>query len=144
LKETQGRVDQALAAFQQAVGQLRERQQKTLDEAQQELIDIAFEMAAKVVQTEIQTHPEVVLSAVQSALSRFKGGDIVLRLHPEDAETVRGALLRLTSELSSGTTISIAEDPTVERGGCVADGEGGRVDNQPSVKLELLHQAVST
>ncbi len=105
------------------------------------LLDMAFEIARRVVGRELETQPELVLEHVREALGRLASGEVTVRLNPADLPIVQQALLELQAERNVGDLLAFEADARVERGGCVATGENGTVDTQPATKLQVLRAA---
>ncbi|MCS7263425.1 MAG: FliH/SctL family protein [Armatimonadetes bacterium] len=108
--------------------------------AEEAVTELALEIARKVVEVEVKTNPEIVKKAVYQALDELKGGNITVRLNPEDF-SLFGDDLSLVN-LGEGFSVRFVPDESVERGGVFAESENGFVDLQPSTKLALLQSEV--
>ncbi|MBI5834025.1 MAG: hypothetical protein HZB16_17160 [Armatimonadetes bacterium] len=101
------------------------------------ILDIAFEVAEKVLGTEVQARPELVVESVRQALVRMSDNDLTIRVHPDDMPIVQEAMWELRNERNTGDMLSFQQDARVDRGGCIVESENGSVDARLSTKLDL-------
>lgn len=130
--------------FQQLLSNMMEAIQNELkaffSRAEEAVTELALEIAKKVVDGEVKTNTEIVKRAVSQALDQLKGGNITVRLNPEDF-LLLGDDLSLVN-LDRGFSVNFVPDEKVERGGVIAESEQGVVDLQPSTKFSLLQVEV--
>jgi len=113
-----------------------------LAEVDAAVVDVALEIARRVVGRELATRPEAVVDVARRALRAAVGvGDLLLRVAPGDAAVVRGASPSLEDALDRGS-LAIAEDPALERGEVIVEAEGGRVDARIAAQLEAFRRAL--
>jgi len=105
---------------------------------EEQIVQWAFAVAEKIITAEIQINRDVVLAAVQDALGRIQGEDILLRVNPEEAPLVQESL----DSLAPGVSLRVVADPRIERGGCLVVTSETAVDAQPSVMLQNLRLAL--
>ncbi len=108
--------------------------------AEEAVTELALEIARKIIEVETKTNPEVVRKAVSQALNELKGGNITVRLNPEDFSLIGNDLSLIN--LNDDVSVRMVPDETVERGGVIAESEHGFVDLQPHTKLALLQSEV--
>src|SRR5205807_804560 len=106
-------VQQALAALQDAMTQLRAAQQSTLNNLEDELADGAFAVAEAVLDRELAVAKNPGRDAVARALALATTGDAVVRLHPADVKTL--------GTLTFGRELTVVADPNVEPAGAVVE-----------------------
>lgn len=93
--------------------------------AEADIIQLAIEMAKKIVHREVSVDREIALALVRVSLSRLHSrAAAVVHLHPEDFAYINSHRTRL--EL--GGSIELAEDRSVGLGGCLVRTEMGDVD----------------
>ena len=146
----QGRQEGLAAGREQVQAQLEILQQlmQTLatplaeldEQIEKELVALAMTVARQVVYRELQTDPELVVSAVRKALGVLPSGlrDVRLYLHPEDAQLVRELLP--AGEEENGW--QIVEDALYERGGCRVSTQNSQVDATLEARLMRAVAAV--
>ena len=96
------------------------------------VVDLALGLARAVLDRELSTAVDPGREAVERALALApQGTPAVARLHPDDL-----ALLADADHLAEGRGLTLVPDPAVERGGCVVDTAGRRIDAQVGPALE--------
>ncbi len=120
-----------LEALQKLVEDLSQFRQKMFPKVEREMVDMIVMLTKKVIKTEMTSREDsiqdVIRLAVQSVLDRER---MVIKVNPADkihAETYRPELHHLFSEIKN---ITIEEQPSIERGGCLIESNFGTVDAQ--------------
>jgi flagellar biosynthesis/type III secretory pathway protein FliH len=127
------------AAALAAAGLARDR---LLAAAERDLVRLAVTVAGRIVGEEGMAAESARASAAR-ALAQVRARRVVtLRVHPEDAETVRRAEPRLRGLLEHPGALDLREDPAVGRGGAVVETEAEGVDARLQAQLELLLRAM--
>ncbi len=110
---------------------------KRLDEeVEKELVKLAIGIATQIIRREIKLDPGQIVGVVREAINvlPLASQKISLKLHPEDADLVRSALV-LDETPSSW---SIVDDPLITRGGCEVDTEISHVDSTVEHRLAAV------
>lgn len=96
------------------------------EQVERELVLLSVAIAKQVVRRELKIDPGQIVATVKSAVGALPSAtrDIMLHLHPEDAELVKSAL----SLVDSGAQWKIVDDPLITRGGCRVTSEFSVVD----------------
>jgi flagellar assembly protein FliH len=90
------------------------------------VLDLALDVARKVVSGELSVHPERILDVVNMALKEMAetSREARLLLNPEDAVLVRPHL----DQVLDKNRLRIVEDARIERGGCLIETQQGDLD----------------
>ncbi len=132
---------EALAA---AVSSLEEARAALLAEAEQELLDLAFEVAGRIVQRELAEHPQDWLELVAAGVRRVRERTQVrLRLGSRLHRWVVGHVGELRARLAEVRVLDVIEDPTLTPEGCIAETPTGTADLTIAAQLETLRDAVA-
>ena len=128
----------SLAEAAQAAAAAREEATRVLAEQAAEL---ALLVAGRIVESALETRPELVREVVVSALRRVADADhLVLDVNPEDADSVRSHLAE------AGDTrlraIDVLPERRVPRGGCVVRAADVEIDARVAAQLERAAQLV--
>lgn len=127
----------AAQALQTVAEELALQQSMHAARLEEAILDIAFEVAEKVLGSEVQARPELVVESVRQALARMSDNDLTIRVHPDDMPIVQEAMWELRNERNTGDMLSFQQDARVDRGGCIVESENGSVDARLSTKLDL-------
>jgi len=108
-------------------------------------VEVALQMATKVVRREVAQDPGVLVRALETVLYKVDAGcPLSVTVHPEDARW-------LTTEAALRERLRIAEvkeDRRLDRGGCLIQADGhewdATVSRQMAVLAETLEEALAT
>lgn len=125
----------ALAGLRAAAAAFDEARPALMAEAQQELVDLAFAIARRVLRREIGVDARAT-RAIASACMAEAGGAPVKRIwvHPDDVEAVREGV---------GADIEVEGDETMTRGGAVLETERGRLDGSIEAQLDEIAKGLA-
>jgi flagellar assembly protein FliH len=114
-----------------------------LETAEAELVDLAFEIARRVLGSLAERDRSVVVEVAARALERARSrAEVTLRAHPADAAALREAEPALLAALSRCRRIAVREDVSVERGGVVVETEIGAIDARLGEQVAALRRAL--
>jgi flagellar assembly protein FliH len=137
--EMQASIDQANQILDQAFVLKRE----IVSEAEPFLLEMSIEVARKILQQELNTHPEQVLPLIQEALSRPRDQKVLtLAVHPEQFSFVQSMRADLLKRLDSEAELKIVPDAQIEVGGCYVRSSSGTVDARVSTQLDKILQCL--
>lgn len=144
LAEARVRVEQALEAVAAAERAMAEMHDRYVADAEAAAVDLAFQIAEKVIGTTIATDREAVLGVVSGALLRTTDRDhLVLEVNPGDFELVRDSAAELAARLGGISRMEVVSERRVEAGGCVVRTEAGEIDARVSSQLERVRQLLA-
>lgn len=107
-------------------------------------IHVAAAIAGRVVRRELKQTPEITLTLVREALELAAGsGEIQLRMHPADFETLGPQAQRLASELARLGKAQVVSDPAISPGGCRIDTRFGSIDQQLEAQLARIEEELA-
>ena len=144
-RERLGKLEQSWTA---ALGEFSQQRDDLVQGALRDTVRLATLIGERIVKRTIQHHPDVVkdqLAAVLAVVARPT--EVVLRINPEDRAIVQEALPGLTAAMPAIRHVEIADDPSIERGGCVVrtradlesgDAGGGEIDARIGTQLDRI------
>lgn len=136
-QQTQQQLDTLLAALRQAVSELTTTRDQLCKDLETEAVELAFNVAKKVVQDESLAPKLVLTGIVKSAIEAAREVECLsLHLNPED---VRIAGREEIQALLGPAGCSFVEDESVPRGACVLDTNFGKIE----IDLEARWQAIA-
>jgi flagellar assembly protein FliH len=144
LAEARARIEQALETVAAAARSMAEMHDRYVAEAEAAAVDLAFQIAEKVIGTTIASDREAVLGVVSGALLRTTDRDhLVLEVNPGDFELVRDSASELAARLGGISRMEVVSERRVEPGGCVVRTEAGEIDARVSAQLERVRQLLA-
>jgi flagellar biosynthesis/type III secretory pathway protein FliH len=116
---------------------------EVLAEAEAQLVELAFAIAARVLARAVERDPTAVVEVATRALEAARRRtDVTVRAHPEDVVALRAAEPQLMVKLERARRIAVREDPAVGRGGVIVETEVGTIDGRLDSQLVALRRAV--
>jgi flagellar biosynthesis/type III secretory pathway protein FliH len=131
----------ALARFEELARSLSTARAERIGAAEQDLLDVASEIARRILHGELRQESDAVLRMARSAIDEAKGaeGELVLRAAPRDVELLRAHLHELELDLAEHQ-LKLAADPHVTPGGVVLETAGRCYEGRPERVLEAAVQ----
>lgn len=109
----------------QSLEEIAELREQMATYAEREMVQLAIEIAKKIVRREVTVDREIVVTLARVALSRLHNRALAtVRLHPEDHEYVSAR----REKLGTQGTVQLIEDASIHRGGCLIETDFGDVD----------------
>jgi flagellar assembly protein FliH len=153
-----GRAEGAAAAHEEALAQLQPAVQAlhtaaaALDAERAELaerterraVELALELAGKLVAGAIAAQPERVLDVVRGALRCLMERErIHVLVHPDDLGLVRGAIHEIAAELGGIEHVEVQEERRLGRGGAIVRTATAQIDADIQAKLNRARDVVA-
>ncbi|WP_428768808.1 flagellar assembly protein FliH [Treponema sp. HNW] len=120
-----------------------DRRKTVLEETEQQIVDLVLLISRKVVKIISENQRNVIMSNVVHALRKVKGrGDVTVRVNISDLELTTEHVKDFIAAVESVKNISVAEDSTVDKGGCIIETDFGAIDARISSQLAELEQKI--
>ncbi len=109
-------------------------------EVEHELVQLTIAIAKRLIRRELKASPGEVVAVIRETLALLpaSGIEVVLSLHPQDAQLVRG----LGVLDSAPGSLRVVEDPTLERGGCRAQAGPAAIDATVEARINAVVAAL--
>lgn len=131
----------ALTSIQQAATELTRLQDTLRQQAEEDVVTLAFALARKIVQREVHLQRDIVCTMVKRALERLVDrSEVVIRVHPQDLEQVLAIKKDLLSEGGGIKILHLQGDESIDPGGCMVESTFGEIDARIWSQLEELEQ----
>lgn len=116
---------------------------QTLSAMEQEIVDLAREIAKKLLSAQLTLEPGMVLqTAVESLRLVADRLNVVLYINPVELELVERRKGELLGILPARAQLQVVADPSVQPGGCKVETEQGWVDATMETRWEELTKAL--
>jgi len=135
--------DAALAKVTELLVSARAAADEERAAAKDAAVVLARKMAEKIIGRVVELEPSIMGEIAGQALaaSRARGGDVVLRVHPEDLAVVEQTRLQWSQRIATAAVRVVADD-SVGRHGCVVETPVGRLDARLETQLDALERAL--
>lgn len=106
---------------------------------EQEVLDLAFEIAGRILGHELKERPDTIAQMTREALKQvIDCKRITVRANPDDLSYLQNLRSDIADQLSQETRFELISDNKVQPGGCVIDTERGSLDARVGSQLETL------
>jgi flagellar assembly protein FliH len=113
--------------------------------AERQVVDLALQIAQKVVEREVENMPDLAVNVVRAALEEMDARTAVrVRVSPDDEELLRRRWAQVVPPGIGADRIELQQDERVQSGGAVIETTHGEVDAQLESKLAQLGNALWT
>ena len=113
--------------------------------AERQVVDLALQIAQKVVEREIENIPDMAVNVIRAALDEMDARTATrVRVNPADAELLRRRWTQVVPPGIAAERIELQPDERVQSGGAIIETTHGQVDAQLESKLEQLGNALWT
>lgn len=141
LAEARVQAANALEAAAAAERSLTEMRDQYLARADAAAVELAFQIAEKVIGGTVAADPEAVLGVVSGALLRTTDRDhLVVEVNPGDFELVRDAASELAARLGGINRMEVISERRVAPGGCIVRTEEGEIDARIAAQIGRVRQ----
>lgn len=113
-------------------------------DAREDVIRFAFEIARKIVHRVSSSDPGIVIDQVVAALAMVgRTTSVEIAIHPQDRPFVESVLPQLVQTVSGCAHASLRDEPSLLRGGCVVrTAGGGHIDASIQTQLDRIAEAL--
>jgi flagellar assembly protein FliH len=113
------------------------------NQSEVDLLRLSFEIAKKIVKSELSVNPEIILKNVTEAIDlTVQRQDITIYVNPVDYTAVESYIPTLQKTFNDLGRVAVLTDDSVERGGCLAKNNEGVVDLQINQQINAVEQAL--
>jgi len=143
LDEGRAQVAAATAALAEAARELGALRDTTAEAVERDAVELAVQLAEKVVAGALEVEPERVLDVVRGALRRLsERRRVTVLVHPDDLELVRAAADGFAGELGGIEHCEVQAERRIARGGAVVRTDEGQVDASVETQLARARELV--
>lgn len=141
--EGQNEVNRLVERIHKIVESVMVRREEILCETEQQIVELVLLMTRKVVKIISENQKTVVLSNVLAALKKIRTrGNITLRVNTEDLKLTTAHVDEFIKRIENVNGISVIEDSSVDKGGCIVETDFGAIDARISSQLAELENKI--
>jgi flagellar biosynthesis/type III secretory pathway protein FliH len=113
--------------------------------AERQVVDLALQIAQRVVEREVENMPDLAVNVIRAALEEMDGRTAVrVRVNPADEELLRRRWSQVVPPGIGAERVELQQDERVQSGGAIIETTHGQVDAQLESKLAQLGNALWT
>ncbi len=120
-----------------------EKRSDIIDEAETQLIDLVLQISTKVIKVISENQKNVVINNVVQALRKMKSrGDVAIRVNLADIEITTEHTKDFLRMVENVKSITVLEDSSVDKGGCIIETDFGQIDARISSQLKEIEEKI--
>jgi flagellar assembly protein FliH len=144
LEEGRAQVAAALSALAAVHADVVALRDATAEAVERDAVELAVQLAEKIVAGALDVDPERVLDVVRAALRRLsERRRVTVLVHPDDLELVRAASEGFAAELGGIEHCEVQAERRLVRGGAVVRTDEGQVDASIETQLTRARELVA-
>ena len=120
-----------------------EKRNQIIDQSETQIIDLVLLISQKIVKVISENQKNVVINNVIQALRKLKSrGDVVIRVNLEDVKLTSDHVKDFMRMVENVRSITVMEDSSVDRGGCIIETDFGRIDARISSQFKEIEEKI--
>ncbi|MDC7124021.1 MAG: flagellar assembly protein FliH [Spirochaetales bacterium] len=120
-----------------------EKRNQIIDQSETQIIDLVLNISQKVIKVISENQKNVVINNVIQALRKLKSrGDVVIRVNLEDVKLTSEHVKDFMRMVENVRSISVMEDTSVDRGGCIIETDFGQIDARISSQFKEIEEKI--
>ena len=136
-------VDRLIERLHLIIDKAIERRSEIIDESETELVKLSLQVAHKVVKVITENQKNVVVNNMVQALRKLKSkADVVIRVNLADLQMATEHTREILEKIEKVGKITVMEDSTVDRGGCIIETDFGQIDARISAQLKEIEDRI--
>jgi flagellar assembly protein FliH len=144
LEEGRAQLAAALAALEAAHAEVVALRAATAEAVERDAVELAVQLAEKIVAGTLEAEPERVLDVVRGALRRLsERRRVTVLVHPDDLELVRAAADGFAAELGGIEHCEVQAERRLSRGGAIVRTDEGQIDASIETQLARARELVA-
>ncbi|MCQ2576724.1 MAG: flagellar assembly protein FliH [Treponema sp.] len=136
-------VERLIERMHRVLEAVMQRREEILKDTESQIVELVVLMARKVIKILSENQKNVVMANTLAALKKVKTrGEVILRLNVEDVKLTSEHVSEFIQHVENVKGITVMEDSTVERGGCIVETDFGAIDARISSQLQELENKI--
>jgi len=142
-QEGREEVNRLVERLHKVLTQAIDKRGQIIEEAETQVVNLVLLMTRKVIKVISENQKNVVINNVVQALRKLKSrGDVVIRVNLADLELTTEHTNDFLSMVENVKSISVLEDSSVDRGGCIIETDFGRIDARISSQIHEIEEKI--
>ena len=135
-KDGRAEADRVIERLHLVLSKAIEKRSDILKDSEAQIIHLILQIAKKVVKVISENQKNIVINNAMQALQKLKNkSDIVIRVNLADIGLVTEHTKEIISQVEAVKSVTVMEDTTVDRGGCIIETDFGEIDARISSQL---------
>jgi len=142
-REGRAEVERLVGRIHAVLERAMEKRSEILEQSEVQVVELVLLISKKVVKVISENQKSVVVQNVAQALRKLKTkSDVIIRVNLADLQLTTEHLKDFVEMAENAKRISLVEDTTVDKGGCVIETEFGEIDARIASQLHELEEKI--
>ena len=142
-QEGRGEVERLAETLQKIISGAIDKRNEIIQESETQVINLVLLIAKKVIKVISENQRNVVINNVVQALRKLKSrGDVVIRVNLADVELTSEHINDFMKMVENVKSVTVLEDSSVDRGGCIIETDFGQIDARISSQLHEIEEKI--
>ena len=120
-----------------------EKRNEIVSESETQVINLVLLIAKKVIKVISENQKNVVINNVVQALRKLKSrGEVIIRVNLSDLELTSEHVNDFLQMVENVKSVTVLEDSSVDRGGCIIETDFGQIDARISSQLHEIEEKI--
>ena len=120
-----------------------EKRNEIIDESETQVINLVIMIARKVVKVISENQKNVVINNVIQALRKLKSrGEVLIKVNLADVDLTSEHIKDFMRMVENIRSVTVVEDSTVDKGGCIIETDFGEIDARISSQLHEIEEKI--
>ena len=139
--EAGGEAAKLLKTLKELNVELRNEEQRMIAEIEPQLVELAVQIAEKILHRELTQDAEAVRTTVTAALNKLTDRDrVTIRANPADVALLKEFKLDMAASFDGVREVKVVDDENIARGGCIVETDMLRVNGDIGGQLKEIQQ----
>lgn len=141
--EGEAEVERLVEQLHSIIDKTIEKRNEIIDESETQVINLVIMIARKVVKVISENQKNVVINNVIQALRKLKSrGEVLIKVNLADVELTSEHIKDFMRMVENIRSVTVVEDSTVDRGGCIIETDFGEIDARISSQLHEIEEKI--
>ena len=142
-EEGRAEVQRLVESLHSIITRAIEKRNEIIEEAETQIINLVLLIVKKVIKVISENQKNVVINNVVQALRKLKSrGDVVIRVNLADLELTSEHVKDFMKMVENVKSVTVLEDSSVDRGGCIIETDFGQIDARISSQLHEIEERI--
>lgn len=141
--EGKAEAERLAAQLHQIISMAIDKRNEIINESETQLINLVLLISQKVIKVISENQKNVVINNVIQALRKLKSrGEVIIRVNLQDVQLTSEHVKDFMRMVENVSSITVLEDSTVDRGGCVIETDFGNIDARIASQFAEIEQKI--
>mgnify|MGYP006295726715 CR=1 FL=1 len=120
-----------------------DRRNEIIEESETQIVNLVVQIAKKVVKVISENQKNVVINNVIQALRKLKSrGEVLVKVNLDDVDLTSEHVKDFMRMVENVQSVTVVEDSTVDKGGCIIETDFGEIDARISSQLHEIEEKI--